>query len=234
MNILILAAGDNYIDPDDKNYPLCLSEINGIPLIQKVTEQISFNDGEIVYLFQDKYIKKYHLDDIVRLISDKKSKVFPVPDNTAGAACTALLGTVSLPQSEPLLIISGNQFIDIDIKIFVDEMNKNNYDAGTIIFNSIHPRYSYVILNDEKLVIEASEKKPISKNATAGTYWFKRTSDFTDAVKNMIRKDAKVDGSFYICPSFNELVLKGLRIGVVRINPEQYHPFKSIRQIEMT
>ncbi|MGE4800583.1 glycosyltransferase family 2 protein [Yersinia hibernica] len=233
MNILILAAGDNYIDPDDKNYPLCLSEVNGVPLIQRVTDQLSFNDGEVVYLFQDKYIKRYHLDDIVKLISDKKFSVFPVPDNTAGAACTALLGTVSLPQSESLLIVSGNQLVDVDIKNFIDEMNNNNYDAGTIIFDSIHPRYSYVMLNDEGLVTEASEKKPISRNATAGTYWFRKTSDFTDAVKNMIRKDAKVDGRFYICPSFNELILKGLRVGVIKIDPEQYHPLKTIRQIEI-
>lgn len=233
MNILILAAGDNYIDPDDKNYPLCLSEVNGVPLIQRVTDQLSFNDGVVVYLFQDKYIKRYHLDDIIKLISDKNFSVFPVPDNTAGAACTALLGTVSLPQSEPLLIVSGNQLVDVDIKIFVDEMNNNNYDAGTIIFDSIHPRYSYVMLNDEGLVTEASEKKPISKNATAGTYWFRQTSDFTNAVMNMIRKDAKVDGRFYICPSFNELILKGLRVGVIKISPEQYHPLKTIRQIDM-
>lgn len=231
MNILVLAAGENYIDSDDKNYPFCLSEFLGKPLIQLISEQIAFNKGHSVFLFQDRHIKKYRLDNIVRLLSNGNFSSISVPENTAGAACTALLGVVSLNQDEPLLIVSANQYVDIDYAVFTSHMQNSGHDAGTIIFDSVHPRYSYVVLENE-LVVEASEKNPISRNATAGVYWFKKTSFFTEAVKQMIRKDARIDDMFYICPSFNELILSGLKISVQKIDISQYHPLKSASQFE--
>ncbi|WP_347290658.1 sugar phosphate nucleotidyltransferase [Kluyvera georgiana] len=231
MNILVLAASEHYIDSADKNYPLCLSEIKGKPLVQIIAENINFNEGRTCFLFQDKHIKKYRLDNIVKLLSNDKFESIAVPEDTAGAACTALLGVVSLEQELPLLIISANQLIDIDYEELCTSMKNSGYDAGTIIFDSVHPRYSYVILEDN-LVVEASEKNPISRNATAGVYWFNKTDYFTQAVKQMIRKDARVDQQFYICPSLNELVLQGMKIGVHRIDTSKYHPLKSQSHVE--
>jgi len=231
MNILVLAAGEHYIDSDDKNYPFCLSEFLGKPLIQLIADQINFNTGKTVFLFQDKHIKKYRLDNIVQLLSNGNFHSVSVPEDTAGAACTALLGVVSLDQDEPLLIVSANQLLDINYESFASSMNDSNNDAGTVIFDSVHPRYSYVVL-EKDIVVEASEKNPISRNATAGVYWFKNTAFFTDAVKQMIRKDARVDNMFYICPSFNELILRGMKIGVQKIETSQYHPYKSISHFE--
>lgn len=231
MNILVLAAGEHYVDSNDKNYPFCLSEFLGKPLIQLIAEQVSFNEGHTAFLFQDKHIKKYRLDNIVRLLSNGNFHSVAVPEDTAGAACTAMLGVVSLEQDAPLLIVSANQFVDIDFDCFTSSMLDSQYDAGTIIFDSVHPRYSYVLIEDDH-VVEASEKNPISRNATAGAYWYRKTSYFTDAVKQMIRKDARVDNMFYICPSFNELILRGLKIGVKSIDSKQYHPLKSISQFE--
>lgn len=231
MNILVLAAGEHYVDSDDKNYPFCLSEFLGKPLIQLIAEQVSFNQGESAFLFQDKHIKKYRLDNIIRLLTNGRFHSIAVPEDTAGAACTAMLGVVSLDQEAPLLIVSANQFVDIDLNSFTSSMFASENDAGTIIFDSVHPRYSYVLIEDN-YVVEASEKNPISRNATAGIYWYRKTSYFTDAVKQMIRKDARVDDMFYICPSFNELILRGLKIGVQSIESKQYHPLKSVSQFE--
>lgn len=232
MNVLILAAGDSYIDEADHNYPLCLTEINGVSLIQRISEGIPKDVNSVIYLFQEKHIKKFHLDNIISLLSNGHHKVVPVPENTAGAACTALLGVVGLTQDDPLLIISANQLVDVHYEDFLLHMLEEENDAGTIVFDSIHPRYSYVLLDSSSLVVEASEKKPISRNATAGIYWFNKTRDFSESVKNMIRKDARVGESFYICPSFNELILDGKKIGVFRIESSKYHPLKSIYQVD--
>lgn len=232
MNVIVLAAGESYTDSADKGYPLCLTEFNGVPLLQKISEKLAFNSGKTVFLFQDKHIKKHHLNNIVQLLSNGNFESFPVPENTAGAACTALLGVVGLEQEEPLLIVSANQYLDIDYQEFTTEMKSKNYDAGTVIFDSVHPRYSYVLLDDQKCVVEASEKNPISRNATAGVYWFSKTHDFSNSVMNMIRKDARVNEHFYICPSFNELILLGKTIGVKEIDKSFYHPLKTQTQFD--
>ncbi|GAB7200017.1 glycosyltransferase family 2 protein [Dickeya oryzae] len=232
MNIIILAAGEEYIASKDNKYPLCLTELHGRSIIQHIADSLNFENNEILFIFQEKHIRKYHLSTIVELLSSGKGLVTSVPENTAGAATSALLGAVSLNQDEPLLIISSNQLTDIDYDCFTKNMLDMQYDAGTVIFEAIHPRYSFVSLDDDGLVNEASEKKPISKNATAGIYWFKSTALFVDSVKNMIRKDARVDSKFYICPSLNEVILAGGKVGVFRIDKDDYHPLKNVYQVE--
>jgi hypothetical protein len=82
------------------------------------------------------------------------------------------------------------------------------------------------------MVTEAAQQNPISTHATTGIFWFKRTYEFIDGVKTTIRKDATVSGSFYLAPTFNELILKQKRIGVYKIKNENYYPLKNNRQIE--
>ena len=71
----------------------------------------------------------------------------------------------------------------------------------------------------------------ISKNATTGTFWFARAGELVEAIKNMVRKEAHVDGSYYVAKAFNELILKQQKIGVLHIEPHQYHPLKTERQL---
>jgi len=131
-----------------------------------------------------------------------------------------------------LLIVNGNELLRADFKSIVDDFRGRKLDAGVVVFPSIHPRYSYVRLDENELVVEATEKNPISNHATVGFYWFASGKSFVRAAQNLIRKDARVNGNFYICPTFNELVLEHLRIGVHRIESRAYNPLKSGRQIE--
>ena len=44
-----------------------------------------------------------------------------------------------------------------------------------------------------------------------------------DAAERMIMKNASVNGSFYICPAFNEMILQQKVIGTYRIDKDQYY-----------
>jgi dTDP-glucose pyrophosphorylase len=143
-----------------------------------------------------------------------------------------LLAIAHINNDEDLLIVNGNEFLDEDFTKIIKSFRDLDFDAGVVIFRSIHPRYSYVALNELDRVIEASEKNPISTNATVGFYWFSKGSEFVDAAKSMVRKDARINGKFFICPSFNELVLKDRNIGVYRVDGKQYHPLKTGRQLQ--
>lgn len=231
INILILAAGLEKTRKED-GYPLCLSEINSEPLIQKIINQTNkIPNSNLIVNFRDEDVSKYHLDNIVKLLNPN-AKVFKIPGETQGAACTALFSISEINNEDNLLIINANEFINIDYAKTIKEFQEKKYDAGVVVFSSIHPRYSYVKLNEFDLVVEASEKNPISKNATTGFYWFSNGSDFVDAAMSCIRKDARVNNLFYICPTFNEMILKNNDIGIYRIEEKLYHPIKSERQLE--
>lgn len=231
MNVLILAAGQVDFNAHDGNYPLCLSEIDGIPLIERLI-QVCSNLGEISFIIalREQDIRHHHLDNIVTLLAPN-AKIISVADGTRGAACTALLATGYIDDGNELLILNGNEILDVDFSNIVSSFRGRQLDVGAITFSSVHPRYSYVRLNSENFVVEAAEKNPISRHATAGFYWFARGKDFVRSVQNMIRKDASVNDRFYISTALNEMVLEQARIGIFPIETINYHPLKTERQL---
>jgi hypothetical protein len=231
MNILILAAGQDQILQED-GYPLCLAEFDTVPLIQRVTEAcMTLKPEKLIVAFLEDDVKRYHLDKIFKFLSPL-GKILNINARTDGAACTALMAVEDIDSDEELLIINGNELLQTDFSEIVSSFHRRGLDAGVVIFPSIHPRYSYVRMNDKKEVIGTSEKKPISNHATAGFYWFARGSSFVRAAKNSIRKDSRVNGHFYICPTLNELILEQLKIGAFEIQGSAYKPLKNDRQIK--
>ena len=230
-NILVLAAGQMQVEGYGSSYPTCLTELDGLSLIERIvinTREIA--DTNYTFALMDKEIDSYHLDRVVKLLAPG-SKIVRVPEGTRGSACTALLAASQLKKNNSLLIISANELVDIDLSLAVNDFKENNLDGGTIIFRSIHPRYSYVKLNDHGLVSEASQKNPISQNATAGVFWFKSTEEFIEAAKETIRKSVVIDGKYYVAPIFNELLLKQRLVGVYQIDKNKYRPLKTERQL---
>jgi NDP-sugar pyrophosphorylase family protein len=231
MNILILAAGHSEIDTNDDKYPLCLTEFDGVPLLERIINACRvLNPKKMVFAMRKDEVQRFHLDNVVNLLSPGAATV-KVDGDTPGAACTALLAVAHIDSDKELLVLNANELVDIDLGALLADFRSRELDAGTVTFPSIHPRYSYVRLDANGLVAEASEKRPISNHATAGVYWYARGRDFVAAVKDMIRKEAHVDGMYYICPAFNELVLKQARIGAAPIEARKYHPLKSARQM---
>jgi dTDP-glucose pyrophosphorylase len=155
-----------------------------------------------------------------------------VESATAGAACTALLAIEHIDLDDELLIANGDQVIVADLPGVIQHFRERRLDGGTIVFDSVHPRWSYVRVNEAGYVEEAAEKRPISRQATAGFYYFRRGQDFIDSARMMICKDANVHGQFYICPTFNEMVLRQARIGVYPIERDAYFSFATPKGVE--
>lgn len=237
MNILVPMAGDSRrFEEAGYSYPKNLVEIDGQSLAEHVLRQLTplASRGRIICLVRDDENRRFHTADVVRLICPSAT-VLAVAGLESGAACTALLAIEHLVRDEPLLVFNGDQIISRDLSAVVAEFEERGLDGGTIVFSAIHPRWSYVRLDDDGYVVEAAEKRPISTLATAGAYWYRRAGDFLDAVMDMIRKDARVDGRFFICPAYNELVLRQKRIGVVEIARSEYHSFatpQGVREYE--
>lgn len=237
MNILVLMAGDSQrFEEAGYAFPKNLVEIDGLALAEHVLRQLEplVPRSRVICLVREDEDRRFHTADMVRLISPSAT-VLTVAGIESGAACTALLAVEHLVRDEPLLVFNGDQIIDRDLSEVIADFERRELDGGTVVFNAVHPRWSYVRLDDQGLVVEAAEKRPISTHATAGAYWYRRAGDFVDAVMDMIRKDARVDGRFFICPAYNEMILHHARIGVVEIARAEYHSFatpQGVREYE--
>jgi hypothetical protein len=174
---------------------------------------------------------EFHLDSIASLLS-LGSGIVAVSEPTKGSACTALLASCQLPEDDALLILSANELVDLDLADVLADFVARDLDGGTLIFRSLHPRYSYVRMNEEGFVTEAAQRNPISQNATAGVFWYRSTRSFCTAAMAMIKKNSSVGGDFFLAPVFNELILDHKKIGVFPLETGSYYPLKTVRQAQ--
>lgn len=230
MNILILAAGDTR-NGDARAYPIWLEEMDGRLMLERQAEALQLKEeAHFIYAFRSVDIVNFHVDNIVSQIAPDVA-IVEIQNDTCGAACTALLAIDQVRMDAELIVTSATDFSAVDYDAVLTRFREVGADVGVLAFESLHPRYSYLRLREECWVEEAAEKRPISRHANAGFYWYARAGDFFSSLQAMIAKDVQTDGVFYISPSLNELVLQGRKIMAWRLGPDEYRPLKDQRQV---
>lgn len=231
FNIVIPIAGPDK-DPANTGYVRSLQEIQRKTILQYAFESLqSICASNFVVVIKQKDVNHYHLDNVVKLLRPE-AKIIIAEGETMGAACTCMLAVDQLDMDAPLLITGVDQILTVSTFQIVEDFINREFDGGVVIFDDIHPRWSFVKLDERGFVIEAAEKRPISRNATAGFYYFKKASCFFEAAQKMISKNASVNGSFFVCPVFNEMILQQMSIGTCRIEKDQYYSFSHDSGIE--
>lgn len=235
MKYLIpMAADDNHFPAAEYHFPKPLIEIDGEPMIARVISSILRQDRNAYFVFivRGSDCRSFGLDLTLRESCPNGCDIIQVDHQTAGAACSALLAVDHIDNDEPLVICNGDQIIEQGIDKSLKNFAAIGADAGVITFPSVHPRWSYVRLDESGAVIEAAEKRVISRHAIAGFYWFARGMDFVRAAKASILNDRSVSGAFYIAPTLNELILEGLTVVPFAIETKDYQSLFSPQRLE--
>lgn len=216
MNIVIPLAGEG---SSFKNagyiFPKPLIEVRNKPMIQLVTENLN-TEGNFIFIVKQEHYDKYNLKHLLNLITPG-CKIIPIKELTKGAACTVLLAKEHINNDSPLVIANSDQFIEWNSNEFFYSMAADECDGGILTFESTHPKWSYVKLDQNGFISETAEKKIISNKATAGIYFFKKGKDFIKSAEKMIRKNNHFDGEFYVCPTYNEMIGEGKKIRAFNI-----------------
>lgn len=211
MNVLIPMAGaGSRFSQAGYTFPKPLIDVNGKPMIQTIVENIGI-DANYIFVVQKEHREKYNLDTMLNLIAPDCT-IVEVDGVTEGAACTTLLAKEFIDNDDPLFIANSDQYVRWNSLDFVYKMNELNADGGIVTFKATHPKWSYAAVDDNGMVTEVAEKNPISDNATVGFYYWKHGKDYVECATDMIDRDIRVNGEFYVCPVFNQAVLNGQKI----------------------
>lgn len=217
MNVLIPMAGaGSRFATAGYTFPKPLIEVNGKPMIQVVVENLNI-EANYTFIVQKEHYEKYSLQYLLNLITPN-CNIVQVDGLTEGAACTTLLAKDFINNDAPLVMANSDQFLEWNSNECLYAFNADGIDGGIVTFKSTHPKWSYAKIGEDGFVSEVAEKKPISNNATVGIYFWKRGSDYVKYAEQMIQKNIRTNGEFYVCPVFNEAISDGKKVRVKEID----------------
>jgi NDP-sugar pyrophosphorylase family protein len=235
VQVLIPIAGYSSFFPKEEFYfPKPLVEVDGHPMIEVVIEELKrqLNVNRFFFVIGQCESRSFSLDRTLKLVTSLDSIIIEKNGETSGALSSCLLAIDELDPNQPLVIANSDQVIDDHLDQAISVFNENSAAAGVITFDSVHPRWSYVLDDGNGNVLQAFEKKVVSRNAIAGFYYYDSAKRFLNAASSVLLKNTQTDGVYYISSTLNEIILDGGLVRHFAISPSMYHSFYAPSKIK--
>lgn len=200
--------------------PKPLIPVHGVPMVELVVSNLRpSRPAHFVFLCLREHVDRFDLAARLSGIAPGCS-VVPVDGVTEGAACTVLLAEQQIDPDDSLLIANSDQWVDTDIDRHLDLLDSEGLDGLIMTMTADDPKWSYVMLDEQRRVRSVVEKEVVSNEATVGIYAFRRGADFIESAKAMIAAEKRVNGEFYVAPAYNEMIARDALIGIDNIGSE--------------
>ena len=141
LNVLIPMAGaGSRFESAGYTFPKPLIEVRGKPMIQVVVDNLNI-EANYIFIVQKKHFVKYNLEYLLRLIAPN-CKIVQIDGITEGAACTTLLASEYIDNSNPLLIANSDQFVEWNSSETINSFESEGVSGGIVTFEATHPKWS--------------------------------------------------------------------------------------------
>ncbi len=221
LNIVIPMAGKgSRFQQAGFTLPKPLIPIHNQPMISLVINNLRPRcEHRFIFLCLEEHLKKYNLDKKLRSWVGN-CEVIIVGEVTEGAACTVLLAKHFINNHHSLMIANSDQWIDCNINHYLQFFTLSGSDGAIMTMTANDPKWSFVRFNDQGIPCEVVEKQVVSDQGTVGIYNYRYGSDFVDAAETMIANNFRVNGEFYVAPTYNQMLERGKNIVCYNIGNE--------------
>ena len=219
LNIVLPIAGrgSRFADAGYK-LPKPLIPVHGIPMIEVVVNNIRpIQAHRFIFVALKEHLEYLGMRSILTRIAPN-CLIIPVEEVTQGAACTVLLAKTLINNDAPLMIANSDQWVDIAIDSYLTNLDSKDADGLIMTMTAHDKKWSYIAHNKNGWVSRVVEKEVISSEATVGIYNFRHGKDFVLAAEQMIAKEMRVNGEFYVAPIYNEMIAAGKKISFQNID----------------
>jgi hypothetical protein len=219
VKIIVPLAGPDVIHP---RYGVrALYEVDGQPLLAAALESRPWmRPGEagaedLIFVLREGEGR----DALAQFIGQRygAARIVTLSQLTGGALYSALAGAALAAPTQPLCI----DLVDILYRCDDWRLRAGEIALGGLVpvFESDDPSYSYLRAENGEIV-EAAEKRVISREASAGTYFFKDVGVFLRAAGHSVRNAETLafKGALFVCPAMNGVIDEGLRVATVAVS----------------
>ncbi len=221
LNIVIPMAGHgSRFKKAGYELPKPLICVHNQPMISLVINNVRPRcKHRFIFLCLEEHLKTYDLEQQLNSWAPK-CQIIPVSTVTEGAACTVLLAKHLIDNDDALMIANSDQWIDCDINAYLQLIGISQADGAIMTMTASDPKWSYVRFDHKGNPSELVEKQVVSDQATVGIYNFSHGSSFVDSAEQMIANNFRVNGEFYVAPTYNGMLKKGMKIVCHNIGEE--------------
>ena len=224
MNILIPMAGEGSrfkICGYEKPKPLI--DVGGVPMIRCSVDTLGL-EGKYIFVIRE-YDDPRHTQELVKCLKSIKPdcEIVKTKKLTRGAAETCLLAKHLINNDEKLVITNCDQLMSWDSENF-QEQTALDFDGIVVTHTSSDPKNSFISVNKDGFALELREKKPISDLALIGLHYWKHGKYFVESAEKMIGEGDKDANEFYVAPTYNYMIQRGLKVTNYHLEKNEYHP----------
>lgn len=192
--------------------PKPLISILGKHMAEWAADSLPFvSRDDFIFIVRQEHVDQYKIDEELKRIFSPKVTILVINYVTEGAACTVLLAKEHINNDEQLIVTDCDHYF-LNEK-YQEMIEREDVDGLIPVFECDgNPKWSFTKVDENWKAEEVAEKKAISKYANIGAYYFRKGKDFVAAAEEMIAKDARVNGEFYVAPVFQQLIENGKAI----------------------
>ncbi|TBL69140.1 glycosyltransferase family 2 protein [Hafnia alvei] len=206
INIVIPMAGyGSRFASEGFVVPKPFISVGGVPMIELVINNLRPTcPHRFIFICQNAHIDQYSVAEKLSSIAPD-SIIIGLDSVTDGAACTVLAAETLIDNDTQLMIANADQWVDININDYLHFMEQQSLDGLIMTMKQARDaKWSYVKLNQNGFVTRVVEKIPVSDEATVGIYNFRRGRDFCQLARDMIARNERSQGEFYIAPVYSD------------------------------
>ena len=227
-NLLLPIAGraQRFLDAG-YNMPKPLIMSKNRHIIDWSMSSIELSDCNIIFAVRLEHINNFSIDAILKKKFGDDIKIVIVDRVTDGSVSTCLLAKEHIDNDLPLIIYTPDVYFEN--KFDPTEISKD-LDGFILTFKANSAAHSYVELDSSGLALRTAEKEVISQNAAVGVYYYKTGKSFVKYAEEMISKNIRTKGEFYICPMYNLMIRDGSKVGIKQV--EKMHVLGTPAELE--
>ncbi len=211
--------GSRYTDQGYET-PKPLIEVAGKPmLLWALDGLLELDFSELILVILEEHERRFGVFNLIKKylngsalanqnLGEISIKLVTIPHVTEGQLCTVLAAKSLIDTPEDVLVAASDTFIRSNLG--KDIQAKPSECAGIISVISLPgEQWSFARTDEEGRVVEVAEKVRISDHASNGLYYFSKGSELVAFGEDMIRKDERTRGEFYVIPVYQKMVDAG-------------------------
>ena len=226
LSLIPLAGRGSRFSQGGYLLPKPLLPISGKPMILQAAQSLPKTDT-FTFVTLEEHMQQYDIGSY--LISEYPSaKIITIDEVTLGQAITCNHGLEYTNSDNGLIIAATDNGMLYQQDKFTNYLDEVDTDAVIFTFRGnigaqMYPSmYGWVETNNN-IAIKVSVKKPISNNpkndhAIVGTFWFRKIEYFKSGLEQLLLKNVRVNGEYYVDSIMQELIELGYTVKVLEVD----------------